>query len=89
MVLDAQNYRAIMKVYDEVAKGSRAVEEAERSSSESRLGFEAKIEEAQKALGSVEATLLLTHRMGRSVYDAISAPPPRQRLSRQPEPFWL
>ncbi len=50
IILDAEEYGAIMEVYDEVATASRALQEAEESSSEARLVFEARIAEAHKAL---------------------------------------
>jgi hypothetical protein len=62
VVLDAQEYRAIMEVYDGVARASRAIEEAEASSSGSRLEFEARISEAQKALGEAARKLEAVHR---------------------------
>ena len=62
VVLGAEEYRAIMEVYDLVAKASRAIEEAEGSSSESRLVFEAKISEAQKELADAARRLEMVHR---------------------------
>jgi hypothetical protein len=62
VVLDIREYQAIMEVYDEVAKASRAIEEAEGSSSESRLVFEAKIAEAQKELKEAARKLEAVHR---------------------------
>ena len=62
VVLDAEEYRAVMEVYDGVAKASQAIEEAEASSSESRLEFEARIAEAQKALAEAARKLEAVHR---------------------------
>ena len=62
VVLTAEEYRAIMEVYDRVAKASRAIEEAEGSSSESRLVFEARIFEAQKELTEAARKLEVVHR---------------------------
>jgi hypothetical protein len=62
VVLGAEEYRAVMEVYDRVAKASRAIGEAEGSSSESRLVFEAKISEAQKELADAARKLEMVHR---------------------------
>lgn len=62
VVLDLEEYGAVMEVYDGVARASRAIEEAEGSSSESRLEFEARISEAQKALGEAARKLESVHR---------------------------
>ena len=62
VVLDPKEYGAIMEVYDGVARASRAIEEAESSSSGSRLEFEARIAEAQKALAEAARKLGAVHR---------------------------
>ena len=62
VVLDLEEYGAVMEVYDGVARASRAIEEAEGSSSESRLQFEARIAEAQKALAEAARKLEAVHR---------------------------
>ena len=62
VVLVPKEYGAIMEVYDGVARASRAIEEAEASSSGSRLEFEARIAEAQKALGEAARKLEAVHR---------------------------
>ncbi len=70
MILDVQEYGAIMEVYDEVAQASRALQEAERSASEARLVFEARMAEAHKALREAARKLEV-------VYEDF--PPPRGR----------
>ena len=62
VVLDPKEYSAIMEVYDGVARASRAIEEAEGSAGESRLEFEARISEAQKALAEAARKLETVHR---------------------------
>ena len=62
VILDLEEYGAIMEVYDEVARASRALQEAEESSSEARLVFEAKMAEAHKALGEAARRLETVHR---------------------------
>ena len=62
VVLDAQEYEAIMEVYGEVARASRALQKAEESSSEARLVFEARMAEALKALEEAARRLEAVHR---------------------------
>ncbi len=62
VILDMEEYGAIMEVYGEVARASRALQKAEESSSESRLVFEARMAEAHKALGEAARKLEAVHR---------------------------
>ena len=62
VVLDLEEYGVIMEVYDGVARASRAIEEAEGAAGESRLEFEARIAEAQKALAEAARKLEAVHR---------------------------
>lgn len=62
VILDPEEYGAIMEVYEGVARASRAIEEAGGSAGGSRLEFEARILEAQKALGEAARKLEAVHR---------------------------
>jgi hypothetical protein len=62
VILDTEEYGAIMEVYGEVARASRALQEAEESSSEARLVFEARMAEAHKALEEAARKLEAVYR---------------------------
>lgn len=57
-----EEYRAITEVHDGVAEASRVTEKAEGSAGESRLEFEERTAEAQKALGDAARKLGAVHR---------------------------
>ncbi len=62
VILAMEEYGAIMEVYGEVARASRALEEAEESASEARLVFEARMAEAHKALREAARKLEVVYR---------------------------